>query len=297
MDENTPSDFGLLAEARVAVAGLGLMGGSLALALRGKCQAVIGVDNDPDVIRQAAGMKLAATLGNVDAGLLEGADLVVLAAPISGILDLLARLPDLHHGKAVVVDLASTKSEIVQAMERLPGRFDPMGGHPMCGKEKGSLAYSEAGLYAGAPFALVPLNRTSGRARRLVSQMVQAVGASPLWMAAATHDWMVAATSHLPFLVANVLAAMTPPEAAPLAGPGFRSTTRVGETDAGMMTEIMRSNRDNILLALAGYRSALGRLEAMLSCGDWEQLRRSFELGASRRRLLWKTQEGLKKCN
>jgi len=263
----------LLLNARVAILGLGLMGGSLAMALRGKCASLLGVDPNPDVLALARIWHLADQTSELPAELLPQADLVILAAPVRAILKLLADLPDLHPGSAVVLDLGSTKSHIVQAMQSLPERFDPIGGHPMCGKESSSLANAEAGLFQGAPFAFTPLARTTARARRLAEEIASVAGALPLWFDAETHDRWVASTSHLPYLVANTLAAATPTESAPLVGPGFRSTARLAPTSLTMMLDILTTNRSNVLSSLHEFQERLARVENSLAASDEQALR------------------------
>lgn len=265
-------DPAFLSRARLAIVGLGLMGGSLALALRGKCAALLGIDPDPETL------ELARRRGVVDqaeadpAELLPQADVIVLAAPVNAILGLLEALPQLHPGPAVVLDLGSTKTHIVEAMERLPGRFDPIGGHPMCGKERGGLAQADGLLFRGAAFAFTPLERTRPEARRFAGQLAEALGARPLWLDPVTHDRWVAATSHLPYLVANALAACTPLEAAPLVGSGFRSATRLAPTPPGMMLDVIMTNRENILAAARRFCEAMSQIEALLEAEDYPAL-------------------------
>jgi prephenate dehydrogenase len=151
----------LLSSTRVAIMGLGLMGGSLALALRGRCAELLGIDPDPDALALALELGAADRVSANPAELLPEADVIILAAPVLAILSLLQALPDLHPGSPIVLDLGSTKREIVQAMEALPVRFDPLGAHPMCGKETNTLRSAEASLFAGRPFAFTPLARTS----------------------------------------------------------------------------------------------------------------------------------------
>jgi prephenate dehydrogenase len=257
-----------LSPARVAIVGLGLMGGSLAMALRGRCAALLGVDPDPQVTALALAQGIVDQASQDPGTLLPQANLIVLAAPVCAIIDLLAQLPDLHPGSPVVLDLGSTKRRVVEAMQTMPQRFDALGGHPMCGREQASLKYAEAGLYQNAPFALVRLPRTSPAACRLAEQLVHATGARPLWLDADTHDRWVAATSHLPYLVANALAAATPLEARPLVGPGLRSTTRLAGSSLPMMEDILTTNCDQVLAALARFRQALDEIEQALSCDE-----------------------------
>jgi len=288
MDES-----GFLSTARIAILGLGLMGGSLAMALRGHCAALYGVDPDPDTVALALEKQIVDRAACEPAALLPTADVIVLAAPVRAILSELRRLPDLHPGQAVVFDLGSTKRRILEAMQALPARFDPIGGHPMCGKEKGSLANADAGLFRGAAFALTPLARTSPHARRLAQALALAVGARPLELDAETHDAWVGATSHLPFLVSNALAAAVPAEARPLVGPGLRSATRLAPSPSAMILDILTTNRDHILAAVANFRLRLDALESALQTGDDAGLQAALAEGAANYRRLTAERENL----
>ncbi|MDV7397364.1 prephenate dehydrogenase/arogenate dehydrogenase family protein, partial [Arthrospira platensis SPKY1] len=116
------------------------------------------------------------------------------------------------------LDLCSTKTEILAAMDRLPANFDPIGGHPMCGKETSGLENADPAIYREAPFAIVPLERTSPAALALTGELIQTIGARPLLLDPATHDAWTAATSHFPYLLTAALVLSTPPDAAPLIG-------------------------------------------------------------------------------
>jgi len=261
-DVATPDDFSTY---QVAIVGLGLMGGSLALALRGKCAGLIGVDLDPGALELARRRGVVDRVTDDPGGLLPEADLIVLAAPVCAILDLLDHLPSLHPGPAMVLDLGSTKFQVVQKMAALPARFDPLGGHPMCGKEHGGLANADPQIYLQAPFALTPLPRSSPQVRKIAEQLVQAVGARPVWLDPETHDRWVAATSGLPYLVANALAAVTPEPARPLIGPGLRSTTRLAPTPWSMMGDILSTNQANVLAGLSRFRERIQEMERQLT--------------------------------
>ena len=283
---------GFFSRARVAILGLGLMGGSLALALRGRVGELTGIDPDPATLALAREWNLADHLAPAPEGLLEDADMIVLAAPISAILALIEALPGLHPGSPVVLDLGSTKKVVLERMARLPARFDALGGHPMCGKEHSSLAQAEAGLYRGAPFALVPLPRTTLRARSAALALVEAAGACPLWMDELDHDRWVAATSHLPYLVSSALAACTPPEAAPMSGPGFRSATRLAAQPPALMLDILATNRQNVLGVLRRLHARLDLFEHLLDSEDYAALERLLAEGAERREKILAAQPG-----
>lgn len=271
----------------IAVAGLGLMGGSLALALRGRCKRLLAVDPDEGVRRAAVESGIVDAIAADPEPIFPEADLIVLAAPVLQCLDLLDRLPELHPGSPVVMDLASTKSEIAAAYRRLPGRFDPLPAHPMCGKETGGLANAEPGLFSGAVFVFTPVERTSASARNLGEAIAAAVGARALWLDPETHDAWVARTSHAAYLLAAALTAATPAETAALIGPGFRSTARLAGSDPEMMADILLTNRDEIQAGLAGLRRELDRFAEALDGGERETILRSLiEVRSKYRELL-----------
>jgi prephenate dehydrogenase len=265
----------------VAVLGLGLMGGSLALGLRGRVRELRAADPDPKARERASALGIVDVIAAGAAEILGGVDLVVLAAPVRANLELVKALPQLMPaGDAVVLDLGSTKTAICAAYAGLPPRFDPLGGHPMGGKEKGGLENADASIFHGATFALVALPRTSPRARSLAEVLARQLGCLPVWMEAQAHDAWAAATSHLPYLLANALALATPAEARPLVGPGFRSASRLASGFTPMMLDVLLSNRENVLEAAGRFRRELDALEAVLRLGDESALRAELERSA-----------------
>jgi prephenate dehydrogenase len=157
-------------------------------------------------------------------------------------------------------------------MSRLPENFDPIGGHPICGKEKLSLANAERTLYYAAPFLLTPLERTSPRAISAAHQIIEAIGAKAKTLEAVEHDRILASTSHLPFLISSALALATPNDVAPFVGPGFKSTSRLAGTSSSMMLGVLQSNRENVLNALHGMQNQLADIESALSSDDFSKL-------------------------
>ena len=277
--EETKKDT--LSSSTVAILGLGLMGGSLALALRGHCRHLIAFDPDSSTVSKARELNIVLQVFEEPGEQLSKADVLILAAPVRAIISLIHELPRLHTGSPVVMDLGSTKTQIIEAMKTLPERFDPIGGHPMCGKEKSSLQYAQRELYMGAPFVLTPLERTSLRARRMAAQIVKTVGGVPLWKEYQTHDRWAAATSHLPYIIANSLAYTTQDEAAALIGPGFRSTTRLAGSSTQMMMDILITNRSNIINNLQNFGNHLDLIQKCLIDEDYGSLERLLAQGTS----------------
>ncbi len=261
-----------LQDSTVAIFGLGLMGGSMALALKGHCSRLIGFDPHPPTLRLALSKGIVDSADSDTAKLLPQADLLILAAPVRAIINLVQQLPSLMPNPCIVMDLGSTKRDIVEAMSDLPERFDPIGGHPICGKEKLGLENAEANLFQEAPFVVTPLKRTSRRAKSAVGQVISGIGSHPIEMTAEDHDRILATTSHLPFLLSSALAHSTCSDFAPLIGSGFRSTSRLAGTHSHMMMDILKSNRENILNSIQNFRDSLNQMESALQNEDFHQL-------------------------
>ncbi len=278
--------FKPISETTIAIVGLGLIGGSLAMALHGSCKKLIGCDIDQATIHRVREMRIVDEADTKAENVLPEAELIILATPVRTILQILYQLPSLHPGNAMILDTGSTKAQIVHALNQLPERFDPIGGHPICGKEKGTLEAAEATLFKNAAFVLTPLARTTTRAIRMAQQLLRIIGAQDIWMSAETHDTWTAATSHMPYLISNALAAATPSEAAILIGPGFRSMTRIAATPSSIMLDILLTNKQNILQALAHFRSQLDVLETLLQTENADGLNQKLLSGANHQKEL-----------
>src|SRR5579859_833080 len=284
--------FTNLAQARVAVVGLGLMGGSLALALRGSCRALWGADSDPAALAYACQHGIIDEAVDFDAA--QRADVLVLAAPVRAILAQLARLAfgPAPAGPVLVLDLGSTKTDIAAAMRALPPGFAPIGGHPMCGKEVSGVSHADAGLFAGKVFVLTPLEQTPDWALALARHLVLAVGARPLELTPERHDQLAAAASHLLYLAAIGLVraadGLGDEQVWQMVASGFRDTSRLAASDVTMMTDILLTNRQAIAGALGRYQAELAALMALLDSGDAEALAAFLTLPAERRRGLFR---------
>jgi prephenate dehydrogenase len=282
MVEHTPGQSDRLSVARVAIMGLGLMGGSLALAIKGRCALLMGVEPDQSTRSLAQELAVFDQISADPTDILPQSDLVILAAPVRTIIHLIHVLPELHPGSAVVLDIGSTKGAITRAMDCLPPRFNPIGGHPICGKTSHTLANADPSIYLAAPFVLTPLQRTSEDTRTLVEQLVFEIGSRSIWLSAEDHDRWVAVTSHLPYLLANALISIPPDEAVGVIGPGFRSTTRLADSSTIMMLDILKTNRENILQSLSLYRDRLNSLEEILESGNDVALEQVLAHGLAR---------------
>jgi prephenate dehydrogenase len=276
-----------LEDSRVCVIGLGLIGGSLALALRGKCASLVGFDVDPRVVEAAV------TRGVIERGITSltdmpyEIDLMILAAPVGAILDLIPKLPGLIPTPFHLLDLGSTKSTIVAEMSRLPEHVSPLGGHPMCGKETSGLAAADGDLFRDSVFVLTPLDRTLPATMALALQLVAAIGARPLILDPARHDRLAAAISHVPYLTAAALvdAAMRVDDDLvwTMAASGFRDSTRLAASDVAMMLDILLTNRASVLEALSRVQLSLQAFATLIEQEDEARLRSTLEACRSRR--------------
>ena len=226
-----------------------------------------------------------------------GADIVILATPVRTIIATLEEIgPRLWPG-ALVMDMGSTKGDICAAMEHLPASIQPVGGHPMCGKETAGFEAAECGLYRNATWVLAPLPRTSPDALALATELALAVGARPLVLEAQRHDRLVASISHLPFLVASALTAAVAevgaddPTVWDVAAGGFRDTSRVAASDTQMFLDILMTNRAAVLDQIDHFETQLGALRHLLAESDEAALREKLR-GSQVARAGWKQRKG-----
>lgn len=280
-----------LADCRVAIVGLGLMGASLAMDLsqNNLCREVRGVARRTATVLDAffAGAVDLAT-NDLTTGVM-AADIVILATPVRTIVDMLGEIgPHLWPG-TLVMDMGSTKAEICAALDQLPPGIQPVGGHPMTGKETAGFDAAEANLYRNATWVLTPLPRTSPEALCLATELVEAVGAKPVALPAERHDRLVATISHLPFLAASALVHTTAqvgagdPAVWELAAGGFRDTSRVAASDTRMFLDILMTNRPAVLAQLDAYLEQLSSLRALLQMGDEAALQAKLSVSQAAR--------------
>ncbi len=271
----------------LAIVGLGLMGGSLALALRGAAEHITGIDLDAAAREQALTSKIVdAATADLYAGV-NSADVVVLATPVRVIIEMLSmRIGSYLRSNTLLIDLGSTKQDIVDAMAKLPIGVNAVGGHPMTGKENGGIQEADGSLFHNRPFVLCPSRRTTPAARLRAQAFVESLGALPIEMQADRHDKIVAGISHLPYLLSATLIATVADQAETdtayweLAAGGFRDTSRLAASDVTMMGDILSTNTKAVATLLAQFRMQLAMLETMLLAGDEQRL--SQKLGPIR---------------
>jgi prephenate dehydrogenase len=259
---------------RVAVLGVGLIGGSIGLAARERAGAeVTGWDPDPRVCEAAL------ELGSIDAqaadiaSAVDGADVVFAAAPVGALAETVQAALALAGPAAVVTDVGSTKRAIAAA-----GRSDErfIGGHPLAGAETAGVEHARADLFDGAVWYLTPARgSTAGVLYERLHRLLTSFGAQPAAIDADTHDRLMASVSHLPHVLANLLVAQAASvlggeddQRLPAVGPSFRDATRVAGANTSIWTDIYLSNRDALIAGIDGLTEQLGVVREALQEGD-----------------------------
>lgn len=270
---------------RITIVGLGLIGGSLGLALKAAKIPdieIVGYRRDTsaaaDARRRGAVDKTEPTLQRAVAG----AGLVILATPILAMREVMEEMAGALRENCVVTDIASTKCLVMEwASQLLPPNVSFVGGHPMAGKETPGIANADAKLFAGKPYCIVPSPNATEGAVRLVVGIVHLIGARPLFIDAQEHDRYVAAVSHLPLVLSAALftlARSSPawPELAALASSGFRDVTRLASSDPELSHDICLTNREAVLHWLDRLAEELARYRELLKEGQEEDLFKRF---------------------
>lgn len=263
----------------VAVVGLGQIGGSFAAALtRRRLARVIGVTRRPATARRAVRMGILEAAGT-DLEAAAAADVVVLATPVRTLLRQIPEVAALLHAGAILTDVGSTKSEIVEAYRRTDCRATVIAGHPMAGNERAGLDGCDEHLFEKRPWVLIGDQRRGA----LLDRLVTGVGARALWMGdPREHDLKVARVSHIPYLLAYALMG-TAPDSVRVCGNSFRDATRVAASDVDMVLDFLLTNRAPIRRSAAELQSRLERLLGMIDRGDAGILRKTLLKARSHR--------------
>jgi prephenate dehydrogenase len=267
---------------QIAVLGVGLIGGSIGLAAREHVNGaeVVGFGRNPERLRTAVERGAIDRAATSVAEAVEGAELCFACAPVGALPELVRAALDASGPDTLVTDVGSTKHDLV---ERTPDpRF--VGGHPIAGAATAGVEHARADLFQGAVWYLTPRERSSGLLYERLHRIVVALGARPVAIDAESHDRLLATVSHLPHVLANVLASQAAGrladhgEALRQVGPSFRDMTRVAGANTEMWTDIYRANRAAIVEEIGAFRRELERVEELLSSGDvadWNDRARS----------------------
>lgn len=270
---------------RLCIIGVGLIGGSLALALRrsGYCGEIVGCSRDEDHLRRAVELGVIDRYVRNPAQAVQGADMVVLAVPVQAMLTILQTIRDHLDSKAVITDVGSTKAAVVQAVKQvfgaLPANFVPA--HPIAGTERSGVEAAFAALFDHRQVILTPEAATSPVAIEQVAAMWRAAGAEISQLTVQEHDALLAVTSHLPHLLAFALVDAVTQGGEQIdilryAAGGFRDTTRIAASDPIMWRDICLTNQAPLLAALDRFSAGLNQVRQSVAQGDGPALEEMF---------------------
>lgn len=261
----------------VAIVGVGLIGGSVGLALRKRklAERVIGVGRREESLKKALAAG-AVTETSLDfPQTLKSANLIVFCTPVDHIAEAILQAQQCISPAALVTDAGSTKEAMVRDLENgLDSQIRFIGGHPLAGGEKAGVEFASADLFDGRVTIITPTDRTPPAVQQHAEEFWTALGSRVISMTPAEHDEAVAAISHFPHLIASAISASTPENRLELAAGGWRDTTRIAAGDAELWTQILLANPRNVLKSLARFEKTVAEFKAAIENGDAAELRR-----------------------
>lgn len=270
----------------VAIVGVGLIGGSIGMALRQRnlAKSVVGIDRQQVILRVARRVgAITHTTIDLNKGVAE-ADLVVVCTPAGRIVEHVRQAAQHCPERTLLTDVGSAKRVIVEALDNgLARGCRFLGGHPLAGSEKTGANNASADLFDGRVAVLTPTKNTRAEDFDLLEEFWQALGAVVVQMPPEEHDQALALTSHLPHAAAAALALAVPEKYFRLSGRGLPETTRLAASDPELWRQILTLNRDNVLTALEQYGARLAALHAALRDGNEDELTRFLTLAKKNR--------------
>ena len=279
---------------RIAVLGVGLIGGSIGLAARRRLEAeVAGFDPDRELLDRAEELGAIDRAGESVASAVEGADLVFCAAPVTALPGLAAEALAAADEDCAVTDVGSVKRDVIAALGS-ESRF--VGGHPLAGAETSGVENARADLFEGARWYLTPTETTGGLLYDRLQRAISDLGARPQAIEAEAHDRLMATVSHLPHVLANVLvtqataALSEEAEHLPEVGPSFRDATRVAGANPAIWGDIFAGNREAVAAEIDGVIARLAEAAELLRSADREALGAWHGKAGQRRRELIETE-------
>ncbi len=280
---------------KLAIIGVGLIGSSLSLALKQASAVghVVGYGRNQANLQKGVEIGVLDAFGKSITDTVEGADMVVVAVPLGAMEQVFAEVSPALKPTAVVTDVGSAKASVVKAAQKTLGhnlsRFVPA--HPIAGKEKSGVEAGFASLYQGRRVILTPIPETDPQAAALVEQMWCDCGASVESLEVEHHDKVLAATSHLPHMLAYALVHQLShlnehEDIFRYAAGGFRDFTRIASSDPVMWRDVCLNNGDALLSLLSGYQDELDRIAAAIRANDADELLKLFDRAKTERDIL-----------
>jgi len=265
-------------EHEIGIVGLGLIGGSLALALKkAGFNNVVGVDVDDTVCQDALTAK-ALSKTSTDFQVLSNSSLIVLCVPLEAISDVFAKLKPILTPSTIITDVAGVKGPVIKWALSLPFPSNFIGGHPMAGREKGGFNSAIPDLFINRPWILTPTENTSDQTLEAVSEIITQTGAHVVTVPADEHDRQIAILSHLPHVLAASLMRIASKEGRyDLAGPSWEDATRVAASPSTMWTRISLTNRNELIDTIQQLEDELVYFRKALENEDTTSLQHFFE--------------------
>ena len=274
----------------IAIVGVGLLGGSIGLAVRERhvARRVVGIGRDLARLREAENRHAVTEVTTDLAAGVRDANLVIICTPVATVVDFVRQIAPVVGKGTLITDVGSTKATIVTGADNVlaDGKglwVSFVGSHPLAGSEKNGVLFAKADLLEGRTVVMTPSEETNADAVDKVERFWQALGAATVRVTPQEHDVAIAATSHLPHLVASALAAATRARDLPLTGSGWRDTTRVAAGDVELWRQILLDNRVHTLKALEGFEKVLSDIRAALEAGDSAALAKLLTQGKRNR--------------
>jgi prephenate dehydrogenase len=270
---------------RVAIIGTGLIGGSIALAIKKNRLAneVIGVSRHKKSLLLAK-RKGAIDRGSQALGIIRDADLLILATPVNTIINLAPKIFNIVGRDCIVSDVGSTKKEIVLCLERFFP--DYVGSHPLAGSEKRGIINAHSDLFKDSLCILTPTRNTNKKALNKLNLLWNRLGASTVLLSPQTHDKILSFVSHLPHIVAFSLIGIIPQKYLSFASSGLRDTTRIAASDSEIWQDIFLSNRENISKAIETFQENLFKIKSAIRKKDSRLLARILKEAKNKREIL-----------
>ncbi|NQT91071.1 MAG: prephenate dehydrogenase [Candidatus Omnitrophica bacterium] len=250
---------------KIAIVGVGLIGGSIGMAARkkGLAREVVGIGRRKSSVRKAI-LKKAIDTGSlsVERGI-QGADLIIIATPVDKVLTKIIEAACYAQKDAIIIDVNSTKEKVLKHADMImPEGVSFVGTHPMAGSERSGILIANAGLFKDTICIITPTADTDKPALKKVKAFWRRLGAEVVIFSPAAHDMVVSNISHLPHLLSYALCNTASPKDIKMAGPGFKDTTRIAKSDPRMWSEIFIQNRDSLLRSIEAFEKNLKGLKA-----------------------------------
>ena len=270
---------------KVAIVGTGLIGGSIALAIKrkGLANEVIGVSRHKQTLSKAL-QNRAIDKGSTNINVIRGADLVILATPVRAVLNLAPLVRKITNPDCIVTDVASTKQEIAAKLGKIFPNY--IGSHPLAGSERRGIINADAGLFKDSLCILTPAQNTDKKNLSRIKKFWGCLGARVINLSPAEHDKILSLVSHLTHIAAFSLINSVPRKYLRFASSGLKGTTRIAASDSGLWSDIFLSNQKNMLVSISSFQKNISKIKSAIQRKDRKVLTLILREAAAKRELL-----------